>query len=133
MQPAGKKTPEGKPIGNDVTADLAIRKAINIGIDRKKLSDGVLGGYGTPAWGGVDNRPGDNPEQRLPDGDLAAAKAPLDKAGWVEKDGKRSKGGRQARFTLLHPAMTTPVVGRIDRRHGQATGHPDRHRRQELI
>ena len=104
MQPAGKKTPEGKPIGNDVTADLAIRKAINIGIDRKKLSDGVLGGYGTPAWGVADNLPWDNPEQRLPDGDLAAAKALLDKAGWVEKDGKRSKGGRQARFTLLYPA-----------------------------
>lgn len=61
-------------------------------------------GYGTLAWGVADNLPWDNPEQRLPDGDLAAAKALLDKAGWVEKDGKRSKGGRQARFTLLYPA-----------------------------
>ena len=104
MQPAGRKTADGKPIGNDVTADPAIRQAINIAIDRKKLTEGVLGGYGTPAWGVADGLPWDNPEQRLPDSDIEGAKAILKQAGWVEKDGKLSKNGKPARFSMLYPA-----------------------------
>ncbi len=104
MLPAGSKTKSGKPIGNDVTADPAIRKAIDIAIDRKKLTEGVLSGYGSPAWGVADGLPWDNPEQRLSDNDMEGAKKLLDAGGWVEKDGKRSKNGKPARFTLLYPA-----------------------------
>ncbi|MCP5821649.1 ABC transporter substrate-binding protein, partial [Klebsiella pneumoniae] len=32
---AGEKDAQGYPIGNDITADVAIRKAINYAIDRK--------------------------------------------------------------------------------------------------
>ena len=103
-QVSGRKTANGKAIGNDVTADPAIRRAINIAVDRKKLTEGVLGGYGTPAWGVADNLPWDNPDQRLPDADLEGAKAILKQAGWVEKDGKLSKNGKPARFTMIYPA-----------------------------
>lgn len=105
MLPAtGEKTADGLDIGNNVTSDIAIRKAINIAIDRKQLAKGVLGGYGTPAWGVADNLPWDNAEQRLSDSDVEAAKALLDEAGWVEQDGKRSKNGTEARFTLVYPS-----------------------------
>ncbi|MDO5652575.1 MAG: ABC transporter substrate-binding protein [Brachymonas sp.] len=105
MVPAGQKTKDGKAVGNDVTADPAIRRAINIGINRKQLTEGVLGGYGTPAWGVADNLPWDNPEQRLPDGDVEGAKALLDKAGWKPgADGIRVKNGKPARFTMIYPA-----------------------------
>ncbi len=104
-EPSGKKTAAGRPIGNDVTADVAIRKAINIAVDRKKLIEGVLGGYGTPAWGVADGLPWDNPEQRLPDNDMEGAKAMLDAAGWkVGANGVREKNGKPARFTMLYPA-----------------------------
>ena len=36
--------------GNDVTCDLAIRQAINYGVDRDKMIDNVLNGYGTVAY-----------------------------------------------------------------------------------
>ncbi len=38
---SGTATEEGIPIGNDVTADPAIRHAINIAVDRQALIDGV--------------------------------------------------------------------------------------------
>ena len=104
-EPSGKKTESGLAIGNDVTADAAIRKAINIAVDRKKLTEGVLGGYGTPAWGVADGLPWDNPEQRLADNDMEGAKAMLDAAGWkVGANGVREKNGKPAQFTLLYPA-----------------------------
>ena len=36
--------------GNNVTCDLAIRQAINYGVDRDKMIDSVLNGYGTVAY-----------------------------------------------------------------------------------
>lgn len=104
-EPAGKKTAAGLPIGNDVTSDLAIRKAVNIAVDRKKLTEGVLNGYGTPAWGVADGLPWDNTEQRLGDNDMEGAKAMLDAAGWkMGANGVREKNGKPAQFTVLYPA-----------------------------
>ena len=57
MVPSGQKTEDGHPIGNDVTADIAIRKVINVAIDREALVDGVLKGFGTPAYTVADNLP----------------------------------------------------------------------------
>src|SRR5699024_6617241 len=37
------------PVGNDVTADLSLRRAINLAIDREGMIDHVLNGYGSPA------------------------------------------------------------------------------------
>ena len=47
--PAGTDR-EGRAVGNDFTADVRVRRAINIGIDRQEMIDHVLNGYGTPAY-----------------------------------------------------------------------------------
>src|SRR5699024_8216992 len=59
---AGEETEEGDPIGNDVTSDIAIRQAIDVGINRETLVEGVLNGYGTPAYSVADGLPWWNPE-----------------------------------------------------------------------
>ena len=102
----GNKTPEGYPIGNNVTADLAIRKAINLALDRKALVEGVLEGFGRPAYGVCDGLPWDNDHNKFHDGDIAAANALLDQAGWLDQDhdGIREKNGIKAEFNLVYPA-----------------------------
>ena len=102
----GKKTPKGVLIGNDVTADLAIRKAVNYAIDRQALVDGVLDGYGRPAFGVVDDLPWDNPDIRFEDNDPEKATAILEEAGWTDRDGDgiREKDGTKAEFTIVYNA-----------------------------
>jgi len=63
----GKKSTTGVPIGNDVTSDLAIRQAINYALDRQALVDGILYGFGSPAYGLVDGLPWDEPSIRFKD------------------------------------------------------------------
>ncbi|HLR63755.1 MAG TPA: ABC transporter substrate-binding protein [Lentibacillus sp.] len=103
--PEGDKTGEGFPIGNDVTADKTIRKAINIAVDRQALVDGVLQGFGTPAYSVADKLPWWNPDTVFEDGRMEEAKNMLKDAGWRVKDnGVREKDGLTAEFTLLYPA-----------------------------
>ncbi|WP_409347118.1 ABC transporter substrate-binding protein [Paenibacillus sp. MBLB4367] len=103
---SGSKTKEGYAIGNDVTADLAIRQAVNEAIDRKKLVDGVLEGHGTPAYTINDGLPWWNPKTVVADGDANAAKKRLADNGWKDNDGDGilEKGGLKAQFTLLYPS-----------------------------
>lgn len=103
MVPDTGKKNGGAPVGNDVTADKAIRQAINIAIDRKALVDGVLLGHGSPASGPADSLPWSNPQDRLRDGDLDGAKRILDQAGWkMSPQGTRVKNGIEARFSILY-------------------------------
>lgn len=102
----GLKTENGAPIGNSVTADPAIRRAINIAIDRKLLVQGVLEGYGRPAYGICDGLPWDNPANKFTDADPEAAKKILRDAGWKDEDGDGilEKNGLKAEFTMIYPA-----------------------------
>ncbi|WOD40096.1 ABC transporter substrate-binding protein [Nodosilinea sp. E11] len=102
----GRTTPNGDPIGNDVTADLAIRQAINFAIDRQALVDGVLEGYGSPAYGPVSGLAWDEPKAAIKDGDPDRAKEILAAAGWADSngDGVLEKEGLRAEFTILYPA-----------------------------
>ena len=84
---SGDFTEDGLPIGNDVTADPAIRHAINIAVDRKALIDGVLEGYGSPAYTSVDGLPWWNPDTVIEDADLDGASKLLKEAGWKDTDG----------------------------------------------
>lgn len=103
--PSGEKTADGDPIGNDVTADKAIRKALNIAINRQDLVDGVVEGFGTKAFTVADHLPWWNSETVIEDGNLEEAKKLLDAAGWKEnKDGIRVKDGMEAALTLYYPA-----------------------------
>lgn len=103
---SGNTTKDGLPIGNDVTADPAIRKAINIAVDRQALVDGVLEGQGTPAYTSVDGLPWWNPDTVIKDADLAGAKKLLAEAGWKDTDGDNilEKGSLKAEFTLYYLA-----------------------------
>lgn len=105
----GKLTDEntlspGSPIGNDVTSDIAIRKALNIAVDRDELIEQVLNKEGTKATSVADGMPWYNEKTMdIPDGDLEGAKKILEDAGWVEmSDGIREKDGLRAEFELLY-------------------------------
>jgi peptide/nickel transport system substrate-binding protein len=104
--PAGEKTEGGLYIGNDVTADLAIRQAINVAVNRQALVDGVLEGFGTPAYTIADGLPWWNLETVISDNDFELAGELLTNAGWVDEngDGILEKDGLKAEFTLLYPA-----------------------------
>ncbi|MFW5642192.1 MAG: ABC transporter substrate-binding protein, partial [Roseicyclus sp.] len=101
----GRTTEAGHPIGNDVTADPAIRRAINLALDREALVALALDGFGAPAQGPVDGLPWDNPDAAVRSPDRAAATNVLDEAGWLRgDDGLRRKDGLEARFRLVYPA-----------------------------
>lgn len=102
----GKKTDKGAPIGNNVTCDPTIRKAINVAIDRNALVEGVLEGFGRPAYGPCDGLPWDNPKNKIKDSDPVAARKILAEGGWIDSDGDGilEKDGVKAEFTLIYPA-----------------------------
>ncbi|MGW6293032.1 ABC transporter substrate-binding protein [Streptomyces sp. NPDC055058] len=93
------------PTGNPVTGDTAIRRALDLSVDRKAMVDRILDGAGRPAYGPlpVDDTwfAADVERPR----DLARAKKLLDDADWKPgKDGIRTKDGRRAAFTLYYPS-----------------------------
>ncbi|MGY1744159.1 ABC transporter substrate-binding protein [Blastococcus sp. SYSU D00695] len=102
----GGTTDDGRPVGDDVTSDLAVRRAVNVALDRDALVDGVLEGHGTPATGPVDGLPWYEPASAVADADPAAARELLEDAGWVDGDGDgvRERDGVRAAFDLLYPA-----------------------------
>ncbi|WP_276642352.1 ABC transporter substrate-binding protein [Siccibacter turicensis] len=101
--PAGKQDANGYPIGNDITADVAIRRAINYAIDRQLLAEQLMEGHAIPAYSAVQGLPWANPDAAFKDGDVAAAKKILDDAGWkVGADGIREKDGKKAQLTLWY-------------------------------
>ena len=88
--------------GNPVTADLAIRRAINIVIDREEMIQNVLNGYGTPAYSVCDKLPWYNAASQVAyDPDEAIGL--LEEAGWVlGDDGVRVKDGVRAQLNILY-------------------------------
>ncbi|MDO5024666.1 ABC transporter substrate-binding protein [Slackia piriformis] len=90
------------PAGNDVTCDLAVRRAINYGVDRQAMIDNVLNGYGTPAYSVCDSSPWGSSDMKV-ETDVEAAKKLLDEAGWaLGEDGIRSKDGVRAAFDMYY-------------------------------
>lgn len=95
---------DGRPVGNAVTSDPAIRRAINLGLDRDLIVEVALHGHGTPAFGPADGLPWAGEDDRV-DFDPEAAKAILDAAGWLPgPDGIRERGGIRAAFPINYPA-----------------------------
>ncbi|MGY0020521.1 ABC transporter substrate-binding protein [Streptomyces sp. YJ-C3] len=108
----GKKTYAAKtfdyrvvtlPTGNKVAGDRAIRRALDIGVDRKAMVDRILEGAGKAAYGPV---PTDSPwfakgtERTY---DVAKAKKLLDRAGWkAGAGGVRARDGVRASFPLWY-------------------------------
>lgn len=103
IPPAGSKDSNGNPVGNDVTSDVAVRRAINYAIDRQLLADQLLEGHAIPAYSAVEGLPWQGKATAFKDGDIARANALLDEAGWqVGEDGIRRKGDQRAAFTLWY-------------------------------
>ena len=99
-----KQTGEEYPAGNDVTQDLALRRAINYGVNRQTLIDNVLNGYGEVAYSVSDNMPWSSDDMRC-EQDISHAKELLDEAGWaLGSDGVRVKDGVPAAFDLYYSA-----------------------------
>ncbi|MFJ6700131.1 ABC transporter substrate-binding protein [Streptomyces sp. NPDC091272] len=109
---SGKKTYAAKsfdyrtvtlPTGNKVAGDTAVRRALDVAVDRGAMVDKILEGAGKPAYGPV---PTDSPwfakgTERTHD--LAKAKKILDDAGWKPgEDGVRVKDGVRAQFPLWY-------------------------------
>ena len=103
----GKLAEDGAEMGNDVTSDLAIRKALNTAVDREKIVAGVLNGYGSVSTTGLEKMPWLNEDSVLEPseyGDVEAAKKILADGGWADtdKDGIVEKNGLKAEFKLLY-------------------------------
>lgn len=93
-------------VGNDVTSDLAIRQALNIGLNRKELIDLTMNGYGQVSYSLSDRLPWFNEEQIIEDGNIEEAKRILSDAGWKDEDGDGilEKNGIRASFELYYSA-----------------------------
>lgn len=101
----GKTTKEGYPIGNDVTSDLAIRRALSYGLNREEIGQDVLNGYGIPAYSEADGMPWFN-EESIVEYSVDKAKEILEGSGWTfnDKDKIREKDGVKAEFTIIYAA-----------------------------
>lgn len=94
-------------VGNDVTCNLALRQAINWGINREAFIKYVLNGYGTPAYSVADGMPWSSSDMKCKT-DLAQAVSLLDDAGWKQgSDGIREHKGVRASFDLYYPSNDT--------------------------
>lgn len=93
---------EGNAVGNDLTNDVRVRRAINIGIDREEMIENVLNGYGTAAYSVCDKMPWYNDAAQV-SCDREGAAALLDEAGWIMgSDGIRVKDGVRAELNILY-------------------------------
>ena len=98
---------EDAPVGNNITADKAIREALNYGINRSQIAEGALNGIGVPNYDGVAHSlPWANPEATIQDGDVEKAKQILSDAGWNDTngDGIVEKDGQKASLNIYYSA-----------------------------
>ena len=108
-QPAGSAPRMGMdgaehPVGNDVTADIAVRRAMNLAVDRQAMIDNVINGYGTAAYSVGDGMPWSSEDMKV-ERDVQAAQQLLAEAGWkAGADGVLAKDGTRASFQLLYAA-----------------------------
>lgn len=91
-------------VGNDVTCDIALRRALNYGIDRDRMIEHVLNGYGTVAFSVGDGMPWSSPDMAV-ETDVDYALELLEAGGWTAgDDGVRVKDGVRAAFDLYYAA-----------------------------
>lgn len=105
LNDTGDVSPAGSKIGNNVTADKAIREALNVGVDRQAMCDEIFSGHATPEYTSVDTREYANPDAKVQDGDVDRAKEILKEGGWEDTDGDGivEKDGVKASFDLYYP------------------------------
>ncbi len=92
------------PSGDPVTGDTAIRRALNLAVDRDAMITTLLGGHGRPAHTPMPPEAGEaHARDAVFDHAPDQARALLDEAGWrTGGDGIRAKDGQRATFTVLY-------------------------------
>lgn len=99
----GKKTEDGYKIGNNITCDVNVRKALCYGVDRQQIIDEALNGLAKPAYSECDGMPWWNEEDVI-ETDVDYAKELLEQSGWKDTDGDgiREKDGNKLAFHLMY-------------------------------
>lgn len=98
---------EDAPVGNNVTSDLAVRQALNYGINRTAIAEGALNGIGYPNYDGIAHQlPWANNESAIKDGNISKAKELLNASGWKDTngDGIVEKNGTKASLNIYYSA-----------------------------
>lgn len=92
-------------VGNPVTSDAAVRKALSIGINRQEVIDNAFNGVGKPAVGWTDNLVWGNTVS-FEDSKMEEAQKLLEEHGWVDEDGDgiREKNGVRCAFEVYTPS-----------------------------
>lgn len=91
------------PTGNKVTGNTAVRRALDIAVDRQAMVDGILEGAGKVAYGPVPTDSEWFTEGTERTYDPKKARKVLDAAGWKPgEDGIRVKDGVRASFPLWY-------------------------------
>ncbi|WP_295726811.1 ABC transporter substrate-binding protein [uncultured Methanobrevibacter sp.] len=90
--------------GNNVTSDPAIREALNVGINRQKLVEGSLNGFGNVSYNGVASQLPWAYNSTFKDSNVNEAKNILSNAGWKDTngDGIVDKNGKPASFSIYY-------------------------------
>lgn len=98
----GAMEKDGVKLGNDVTGDVAIRKACAVALDRNAMVQSVVGGYGEPLYTLFAGTEYGTTEVSYSDNDKEKAIQILEEADWKDSDGDgiREKNGVKAQFTL---------------------------------
>ncbi len=92
-------------VGNAVTSDVVVRKALSIGIDREEVIKNAFHGIGKPAKGWANNLIWGN-TMEYEDSKAEEAKELLESNGWVDTDGDgiREKDGVECAFEVYTPS-----------------------------
>lgn len=92
-------------VGNPVTSDASVRKALAIGVNRQEVIDHAFSGVGRPACGWTDNLVWGNTLEFQDAKEEEAGKL-LDENGWVDQDGDgiREKNGVKCAFEVYTPS-----------------------------
>ena len=108
LTPAGGTTPDGLPMGNDVTCNLEIRQAIAYCLDRELIAEVAVNGFARPCYSENDGMPWNNPEVKI-ETNVEYAKQLLADNGWSDT----YSGTRYEPVTSGSDYYLQPVVGTI--------------------
>ncbi len=102
-------------VSHPIVADVRIRRAVEMAIDREALLRKIRRGFGTVQESIVPPGLPITPAIALVRYDPAAARALLDRAGWrVQPDGIRAKGGTRLSLAVSFDAQSTMNGGSVE-------------------